>query len=327
MTPLPTLRQLRYLTALAELGHFGRAAEACLVTQSTLSAGLQELETLLGAALVERTTRHVTLTPLGHAVVARARRLLADVQDLIDEVRAADDPLTGELRLGVIPTIAPYLLPRALPRLRAAYPRLRLILKEDLSDRLADALKAADLDVLLLALPWPLEGAEILDLGDDPFLLAVPPDHPLAHGATIALPDLPSDELLLLGEGHCLREHALAACRLVDRAGDGQGLVGTSLHTIVQMVAGGLGITLLPKMAVDAGALANAGLVAKPLADAEAKRRIGLAWRRSSPRKAEMLALGEFFARALSDSGYPPPPAAACRSAAGRSPDRQGPRE
>ncbi len=299
LTPLPTLRQLRYLTALAEFGHFGRAAEACLVTQSTLSAGLQELETLLGTALVERTTRHVHLTPLGLAVAARARRLLADAQDLVDEVRAADAPLSGALRLGVIPTIAPYLLPRTLPRLRAAHPQLRLVLKEDLSARLADDLRAAELDALLLALPWPLEGAEILELGDDPFLLVVPPGHPLAQGTATAMPDLPADELLLLGEGHCLREHALSACRLVDRSGGGHGLVGTSLHTVIQMVAGGLGVTLLPKMAVDAGALAGTGLIAKPLADPEAKRRIGLAWRASSPRKAEMQALGRFFADAL----------------------------
>ena len=297
MNPLPTLRQLRYLTALAEHRHFGRAAEECLVTQSTLSAGLQELETLLGASLVERTRRSVRLTSLGEEVAARARRLLRDAQDLVDAVRAADAPLSGPLRLGVIPTIAPYLLPRVLPDLRRAYPNLRLILREDLSARLMEGLKGGDLDLLLLALPWAAEGITFLPIGDDPFLLALPPGHPLAGDTPLAIDTLPADQLLLLEEGHCLRDHALAACHLAPHRD--QGLTGTSLHTVVQMVAGGLGITLLPKMAVESGALAGSGLVARPLADAGAKRGIGLAWRASSARSGEFRLLGEALAAAI----------------------------
>jgi len=299
MSPLPTLRQLRYLTALAEHGHFGRAAEACSVTQSTLSAGLQELETLLGTVLVERTKRQVMLTALGQAVAARARRLLVDARELVDTVRAADLPLSGSLRMGVIPTIAPYLLPRAMPLLRAAYPQLKLFLREDMSARLAAALKDGELDVLLLALPWPIDGTEIHELGDDPFLLAVPPGHPLASATEIQSMDLPLDELLLLEEGHCLSTHALAACGMAAGQLGDHGLSGTSLHTIVQMVANGLGVTLLPKMAVEAGTLAGTDLVARAMADPDAKRRIGLVWRVSSPRRAEMVALAGVIAGSM----------------------------
>jgi LysR family hydrogen peroxide-inducible transcriptional activator len=267
------------------------------VTQSTLSAGLQELETLLGVMLVERTKRRVMLTPLGEEVTQRARRLLADAQDLVDLVRAAEAPLSGPLRLGVIPTIAPYLLPAALPFIRTRYPALRLALREDMSARLVESLQGGGLDVLLLALPWPMEGVETLAIGDDPFFLAVPVGHPLAASPAIDLAMLRGDDLLLLEEGHCLRDHALAACRLAGRWGGGEGLTGTSLNTIVQMVAGGLGLTLLPRMAVEAGAAT--GLVVRPLADADAKRTIGLAWRSSSPRDAEFRALAGEFGGAL----------------------------
>jgi LysR family hydrogen peroxide-inducible transcriptional activator len=299
MTPLPTLRQLRYLTALADHGHFGRAAESCLVTQSTLSAGIRELETLLGAMLAERTKRRVMLTPLGRDIAQRARILLADAEDLVDAVRAAATPLSGPLRLGVIPTIAPYLLPAALSAIRAAHPGLRLSLREDLTGRLVDALLAGLLDVLLLALPWPMEGIDTLEIGDDPFFLALPADHPLAAAAAIESASLPVDNLLLLEEGHCLRQHALAVCQ--SRRPTGQGLTGTSLHTVVQMVAGGLGLTLLPSMAVHSGTLAGTGLVARPLSDPAAKRTIGLTWRISSQRKAEYRTLAAHFAKALAN--------------------------
>lgn len=299
MTPLPTLRQLRYLVALAEHRHFGRAAEACLVTQSTMSAGLQELETLLGCTLVERDRRHVALTPIGLAVVARARRLLIEAQDLVDAVRAADQPLSGPLRMGVIPTIAPYILPIVLPELRRAYPDLRLILREDLSARLAEQLKGGQLDVLLLALPWPIDGTETLDLGADPFLLAVPAGHPLAEKNLVDWDDIPMHDMLLLEEGHCLRDQALAACRMAGHSGVARGVSGTSLPTIIQMVAGGLGVTLLPAMAVRTGALAGTDLVARPLADPSAKRSIGLVWRASSPRTPEMRELAAPFSQCL----------------------------
>lgn len=293
MKILPTLRQLRYLVALAEHRHFGRAAETCLATQSTLSAGLQELENLLGVTLVERTKRKVMLTPLGEEVVARAREVLRGAEDIADLASASAEPLSGALRLGVIPTIGPYLLPRVLPRLRDAYPNLRLYLREDLTARLLERLGTGDLDAVLIALPYPAADMESAAVGEDPFMLACPPDHPLAAKVQIESEDLMDVDLLLLEEGHCLREHALAACRLPGPA-KGDGIMGTSLATLVQMVANGLGVTLLPQMAVQGGVLAGTNLVTRPLADA-GNRLIGLAWRPSSPRKADFRVLAEFL--------------------------------
>ena len=288
---LPTLRQLRYLVALAEHRHFGRAAAACFATQSTLSAGLQELEGLLDAVLVERTRRRVLLTPLGEEVARRARALLTGAEDIADLCKAAREPLTGRLRLGVIPTIAPYLLPRALPRLRRAHPRLELVWREDLTARLLERLTGGTLDAALLALPYQEADIETEALFDDPFLLACPPDHPLAAAGRVGQAELAEAPLLLLEEGHCLRDHALAACHLKSVAG-GESVLATSLATLVQMVANGLGVTLLPEMAVDAGVLAGTGLMARTLDDPAARRTIGLAWRSSSPRKAEFRTLG-----------------------------------
>ncbi|MGE5518185.1 MAG: hydrogen peroxide-inducible genes activator [Bacteroidota bacterium] len=291
MKILPTLRQLRYLVALAEHRHFGRAAETCLATQSTLSAGLQELENLLGVVLVERTKRKVMLTPIGEEVVARAREVLHGAEDIADLAASAAEPLSGPLRLGVIPTIAPYLLPRVLPRLRADHPGLRLYLREDLTARLLDRLGAGDLDVALIALPYHAPDIETLDIAEDPFVLACPPGHPLAAKANLRSADLVGADLLLLEEGHCLRDHALAACHLPGPA-RGDGVLGTSLATLVQMVANGLGVTLLPKMAVECGVLAGTDVVTRPILDA-GSRGIGLAWRPSSPRKADFRALGD----------------------------------
>jgi LysR family hydrogen peroxide-inducible transcriptional activator len=292
MKPLPTLRQLSYLVALAEHRHFGRAADACFVTQSTLSAGLQEMEALLGVTLVERTKRRVMLTPVGAEVAARARRLLSDAEELADAARAAGEPLSGPLRLGVIPTIAPYLLPRVLPGLRERFPRLKLHLREDHTARCLEQLNGGELDAVLLALPYPAEELETATIGLDPFLLACPADHPLARLERVSSADLAHAELLLLEEGHCLREHALAACQLPSVRG--RGTQATSLHTLVQMVANGMGVTLLPRMAVEAEVTRGTGLVLRPLADAAAAARaIGLAWRRSSPRRAEFMLLAE----------------------------------
>lgn len=291
MRPLPTLRQLRYLTALAEHLHFGRAAEACLATQSTLSAGLQELETILGVTLVERTKRKVMLTPLGEAVVARARVVLRGAEDIADLAAASTEALSGPLRLGVIPTIAPYLLPQVLPHLRQVHPNLRLYLREDLTARLLDRLATGDLDAALIALPWLSTEIETVHIADDAFVLACPPGHPLATRPNLGAVDLIGQDLLLLEEGHCLRDHALSACHLPGPA-KGEGVLGTSLATLVQMVANGLGVTLLPEMAVKSGVLAGTDVVTRPLKDA-GSRGIGLAWRPSSPRKAEFRLLAD----------------------------------
>jgi LysR family hydrogen peroxide-inducible transcriptional activator len=299
MNALPSLRHLRYLAVLAETKHFGRAAEACFVTQSTLSAGLKELERQLGVTLVERTKRRVMVTPLGEAVVARARRLLSDAGEIVDLVRGAAEPLSGPLALGVIPTVAPFLLPKVLPRVRKAHPRLKLHLVEDLTARLLDRLQAGELDLALIALPYRAADIETLDLGDDAFLLATPAGHPLAGHEHVNAGELESAPLLLLEEGHCLRDHALSACHIAEAAPAGERLQATSLHTLTQMVAGGMGVTLLPRMAVDAGLAKGTGITTSALDDPDAKRKIGFAWRPSSARKAEFRMLAEYFREAL----------------------------
>ena len=281
----PTLKQLTYLAALRDTGHFGRAALRCNVTQSTLSAGIAELERLLGTVLVERATRAIRFTPVGEAVVARAHRVLAEVDGLAEIARAAGRPLTGTIRLGVIPTIAPFLLPRVLPRLRERYPELRLYLREAMSGPACDALGKGALDAVLLALPWGCGDVRAATLFADPFYVAFAPGELDAAPAAIDADTLPTGRMLLLEDGHCLKDQALAACGRPELRADA-GLLGTSLNTLVQMVDNRLGITLLPKMALDAGILNGTGVIARPLAGSPS-REIALVWRASSPRADE----------------------------------------
>jgi LysR family transcriptional regulator, hydrogen peroxide-inducible genes activator len=297
MNALPSLQQLRFLAALADEKHFGRAAASCAVTQSTLSAGIQELEERLGASLVERSRRSVLLTPLGHDIAARGRRLLRDAQDLAETAQAGREPLAGPLRLGVIPTIGPYLMPTAMTGLPKAFPKLKLYLREEQTAPLLEKLAKGQLDVALIALPYDMGALETMTLGDDRILVALPKDHPLARARRIARAALIGEELLLMEDGHCLRSHALAACRLVgpDR---NEVFQGTSLRTLLQMAAGGIGITLLPEMAVKPELAAAPGLVARPLEGAPA-RGIALAWRPTSARKAEFRALGRYLKTVL----------------------------
>lgn len=289
---LPTLKQLQYLVALHTHGHFGRAAEACFVTQSTLSAGIKELETLLGVTLVERTRRVVRFSPLGLRVAEKARRILRETEDLGDMVRASGKPLAGELRLGVIPTIAPFLLPALLPRLRAQWPDLKLFLREETSAAACKALHRGQLDCVLLALPYACGDVERADLFDDGFLVAFPP------GTADALPDkvkpaaIDETKLLLLEDGHCLKDHVLSACSRPELRADAA-ILGTSLHTLVQMVDNGLGMTLVPEMAVEAGLLTGTGVVTRRLDADHPSRRIALVWRRASPREKEFRLLAE----------------------------------
>jgi LysR family hydrogen peroxide-inducible transcriptional activator len=292
MIALPTLRQLRHLVALADHGHFGRAAAATAVTQSTLSASIKELESLLEAALVDRTRRQVVLTPLGHQTVERARQILADAETLALAARAEREPLTGTLRMGVIPTIGPYLLPAVLPGLRRSYRGLRLYLVEDLTTRLLEQLHAGQLDVVLLALPYDCGNVESARLFDDRFLLALPPGHPLAKERRIDPERLRSEEVLLLRDGHCLREHALSVCDLADRRRT-EAFEATSLPTLVQMVDNGLGITPLPELAIEGGLLRGTSLVTRPLATEEPGREIALVWRRGTGRREEFLLLAK----------------------------------
>jgi LysR family hydrogen peroxide-inducible transcriptional activator len=300
----PSLRQWQYLVSLAENRHFGRAAEACFVTQSTLSAGIQELETQLDAALVDRTKRKVVLTPLGEELAGRARELLGQAEDMVLLARAAAVPLSGPLRLGVIPTISPFLLPRVLPSLRRRFPDLRLFLREDLTARLIEQLQTGKLDLLLIALPYEGGALDTMTLFDDNFLLACRSDHALARRSLVKLDDLAEAPLLLLEDGHCLRDHALAACRLPPAAcrlppsPRRDGFAATSLHTLVQMVDSGLGVTLLPQLALDAGILRGTDVIARPLGESTA-RQIGLAWRRGTQRAKEFTLFGEALVAAL----------------------------
>ena len=300
---LPSPQQLRYLIALAENGHFGRAASACAVTQSTLSAGLIALERQLDAAILERgaATKRPVFTPLGLELVGRARTALAALEAVSETAAAARDPLAGPLRLGVIPTIGPFLLPRLMPALREAFPRLRLWLREDLTERLVAGLEAGRLDLLLLALP--AAGAmETQPLGEDPFLVALPKGHHLTARDSVPVTCLAGERLLLLEDGHCLRGHAQAACGLPRGIApkSEEAFAATSLHTLVQMVAGGLGLTLLPKLAVDAGVLAGVPVEVRALEGASTPGRVlALAWRPKSPRAAEFRGLAPAFAAAV----------------------------
>src|SRR5213075_1802074 len=281
----PTIKQLQYLVALREHGHFGRAAYACYVTQSTLSAGLRELETLLGITLVERTRRVVRFTALGEKIADKAVRVLQETEELAEMARAQGRPLHGELRMGVIPTIAPFLLPTMLPRLREQWPSLKLYLREETSPSACDALHRGQLDCVLLAMPYACGDVEVAALFDDPLYIAFPKgEAPLA--AEIDPSAIDESRLLLLEDGHCLKDHALSACNRPELRAQAA-MMGTSLHTLVQMVDNGLGVTFLPSMAIEAGILDGTNVDAKPLLSDHGFRRIALIWRRSSPREHE----------------------------------------
>ena len=284
MSALPSLRQLGYLVALAQHLNFTRAAAACFVTQSTLSSGLNELEATLGATLVERDRQRVMMTPLGLEVVERASALLA----------AAAEPMTGTLRLGAIPTIAPFLLPRILPGLRAKYPKLKLLLREDVSANLLQRLEGGQLDFALLALPFDTGDMLVRKLFDDEFWLVGREDDPAlkAKRATVTAPV--AEKLVLLEEGHCLRQHTLAACARSESSNT-SGVKATSLLTLVQMVESGIGLALVPEIALNSGLLNGTRLVARPLTPPAPKRTIALLARRSSARQADWTALGDFI--------------------------------
>ncbi len=296
---LPTLRQLQYLVAVHDNAHFGRAAEACSVTQSTLSAGIQELEKLLGTRLVERSRQAIRFTPLGKQIVERARQLVRGAEEIAGLAQAAGKPLTGELNMGVIPTIAPFLLPRVLPELRERYPELRLYLREETSQQACDALHRGALDCVLLALPFPCGDVASELLFEDELLLALPAKAASAMPRRVPPDRIDESDLLLLEDGHCLTDHALSACgRIPSRTA----MLGTTLHTLVQMVDNGLGITLVPRMAVDAGVLSGTSLVARELDTAHAFREIALIWRKKNPREADFRLLAQVLRKAAGGS-------------------------
>lgn len=294
----PTLRQLQYLKLLHDHGSFSKAAQAGHVTQPTLSAGIAELEKILGAPVVERARSGAILTAAGREAVGRAEAILTQTDDLVQAVRAAGQPLSGRFRLGVIPTIAPYMLPKALPLLRREFPKLRLFLREDLTGRLVGDLRSGSLDAALIALPYDMTGLKWAHVSDDELLAAAPANHRIAASAKVTAKELEGDELILLEDGHCLRDHILAACGLnPPKTSDEESFAATSLPTLVQMVSSGLGVTFLPAMAVEAGLTDHAAVTVRPLAAAHASREIVIAWRAGSSRAAEGRLLAEVFGR------------------------------
>jgi LysR family hydrogen peroxide-inducible transcriptional activator len=290
-----TLRQLRYLGALAEHRHFGRAAEACAVTQPALSMQIRDLEKFLGVELVERRQGDIALTEVGIEVARRGERILAASRDLVDLARHRSRILSGRLMLGIIPSLAPYVLPKILPPLQRRYPELRVELRETQTKVLLEELVRGTLDAVMLALPVLEVELESVRLFDDPFLFAVPANDPRPATARVSAHDIDPQQLILLEEGHCLRDQALAYCADSRRASGGSGAMGlgaTSLTTVMQMVANGYGVTLVPEVAVDVE-VRDERVKLLRFAPPQPGRTIGLAWRQSSPRKVDFVALGQ----------------------------------
>ncbi|MBV2208296.1 MAG: DNA-binding transcriptional regulator OxyR [Thermomonas sp.] len=286
------LRDLKYLVTLADLRHFGKAAEACFVSQPTLSTQIMKLEEELGVALFERAPRKVMLTAAGQDVVQRARRIVAEVDELKEAARRSQDPASGTLRLGAFPTLAPYLLPHVVPQLREQFPKLELLLVEEKSDVLLQRLREGKIDAALLALPVHDEQLHAELLFEEPFLLAAPSQHPLAHQPHLSTRDLSDETLLLLEDGHCLRDQALDVCRL-SGAQEKSGFRATSLETLRQMVAAGVGVTLLPQLAVHPSIPQPTGVQLVTFAAPTPSRKIALVWRKSSAMNAFLKQLAD----------------------------------
>jgi LysR family hydrogen peroxide-inducible transcriptional activator len=299
------LRDLQYLVALADHRHFGHAAAASFVSQPTLSTQIRKLEEELGVALVERAPRNVMLTPVGRDMAERARKVLADVAQMKEAARRTRDPEAGSVRLGIFPTLGPYLLPHVVPRLRARFPLLELLLVEEKSPILLERLHEGRLDAALLALPLHDESLHVEFLFEEPFLLAVPARHRLADAPSLALADLADERLLLLEDGHCLRDQALDVCRMAG-IGEKSGFQATSLETLRQMVAANVGVTLLPMLAVQPPVARSGDIRLLPFTGTQPSRRIAMAWRRSSAMSAFLLQLAEQF-RALPMQLFEPP--------------------
>ena len=296
MASLPTIKQLRYLIAISETLNFTRAAEVCFVGQSTLSAGLKELEDSLEVQLVERDKHSVSLTPIGQGVVERAQRLIVQADDLVDFVEGSAGAMMGVIKLGVIPTIAPFLLPLFLPKMREQFPDLKIVLREDLTANLIDKLNRHELDFALIALPYETKGFLMKELFNDEFWLIGKEDDPSLKNKEIQLTNRLTDRILLLEEGNCLRDHTLAACKKTEIASQ-NGIEATSLLTLVQMVEYGLGMALIPEMAIKSGLLKNTHLIARPLTAPAPNRKIALIARSSTARIEEFNALVQVIKR------------------------------
>ena len=313
-----SLRQLRYLEALAQHRHFGRAAQACAVTQPALSMQIRDLEQELGVELVERRAGAIALTEVGLEVARRGERVLAATRDLVDFAHHRGRVLSGRLTLGVIPSLAPYVLPKVLPVLQSRYPDLRIELRETQTKVLVEELMSGDLDLVLLALPIDETEIETIGLFEDPFLLAVPASDPLPANARVTALQIDRQRLILLEEGHCLRDQALAYCGSA-RGKTPLSLGATSLATVMQMVANGYGVTLVPEVAIDVEVRDERVKLLRFAAPAPG-RSVGLAWRRTSPRKVDFVALGQLVVEAL---GISADKKAAPADAAEKAPRRQ----
>ncbi len=295
------LRDLKYVLAVAETRHFGRAAERCFVSQPTLSGQIKKLEDELGVVLFERNRRAVEVTPVGEAVLVHIRNILDEADAITLLARSHQDPLTGPLRIGAIPTLSPYLMPLILVPLRDRYPQLRLVLSEELTATLLERLGRREIDAALVATPADDHDFDTIDLFDEPFWLAHPRDHVLYEKEEIGLEDIDNTELLLLSEGHCLADQVMQVCRLRDRAagGDQADLHAAGLETLLQLVGAGFGLTLVPALAIRGAWMTDSGIVARPLADLEARRRVSLVYRRSFPRRAALEAFADVIRERL----------------------------
>lgn len=294
---VPSPRQLRYLVALVETGHFGRAAKACNVTQSTLSAGVQDLEAILGIRLIERTRRSVMVTPLGRMIATRGREALRTLEDMVDLARSGHGELAGPLSLGVIPTVAPYLLPQLVAETKRTFPNLRLFVREEQTAPVLTRLRKGELDLALIALPYDTTDLEAFPIGAEEMVVCLPADHPLAARKAVREIDLEDVPLLMLEGGHCLRDHALAACRMSGHTLK-EVFQATSLPTLVAMVAGGLGATLLPRMAITRELAARTDLVVRPFAKREPHRTIALCWRAAAAQDDNYRRLAQAWVKA-----------------------------
>lgn len=276
-----TLQELRYIVALADTGHFGQAAAACFISQSTLSTQIKKLEDFLGVSLFDRTVKHVTPTPAGREIVKSARLILEETERIRELAKQDVDPMHRTVQLGVIPTLGPYYLPHVMKVVQAAFPRLRLLLREEMTPHLLTHLGEGKLDAGLLALPIEDATLEVVPLFIEPFFAAVPAGHALATARNVQIDKLAKEGLLLLEEGHCLRQQALEACHLEGLKSEE--IRATSLETLRQMVGMGLGVTLMPALAGKGYGIDDGHVVLRPLKTPGAKRTVGLVWRRRSP--------------------------------------------
>ena len=290
---LPTVKQLRYLIELEKHGHFGKAAEACFVSQSAFSVAIRELESTLGTQLFDRTNKRVTITAMGQEIVVQARLVIRDLEALMDMAQVSSEPLSGKLRLGVIPTISPFLLPKILPLLRTHFPQLQLFLQEDTTQRVYERLMSGELDVVLIAFPYELRNVEKMKLFNDQFLLAYKSDSQFLKTQKVTVEHLQSESILLLEDGHCLRDHALFACK-IRNMNKVSHFAASSLLTLIEMVEADLGVTYLPEMAKDSPMLKNTNIKTQAMPKSS-HREIGLIWRQGSARGKEFQMLGEFI--------------------------------